>query len=107
MCPHQLAADSFSKLYRSPLQRASRTAEIVWGERTGPVVDVPSLREVDLYSFQGLMKVGAPVHLPLQPASQPDNVPRLDAARPPAKTHTRTPVLEPVQERVLGAAGGG
>jgi len=60
----QLAAVGFSKLYRSPLKRASRTAEIVWGERTGPVEDLPSLREVDLYSLQGLIKVCAfPFHL--------------------------------------------
>jgi broad specificity phosphatase PhoE len=56
---YQLADVSFTKLYHSPLKRASRTAEIVWGERTGPVEDLASLREVDLYSLQGLMKVCA------------------------------------------------
>uniref|UniRef100_A0A061QWF0 Putative phosphoglycerate mutase n=1 Tax=Tetraselmis sp. GSL018 TaxID=582737 RepID=A0A061QWF0_9CHLO len=51
-----LENDNFDVLFHSPLERASRTAEIVWGDREGPVVVLPSLREIDLYSFQGLLK---------------------------------------------------
>ena len=39
-------------LIHSPLARAAQTAEIVWGDRTGPIQVLPSLREIDLYSFQ-------------------------------------------------------
>ena len=39
-------------LIHSPLQRAKETAEIVWNAREGPVKVLPSLREIDLYSFQ-------------------------------------------------------
>jgi len=42
----------FGRLFHSPLSRAARTAEIIWGSRSGPVSVLPSLREVDLYSFQ-------------------------------------------------------
>lgn len=52
-----LDGTDFDALFASPLKRAARTAEIVWGGRTGPVTVLPSLREVDLYSFQGLDKV--------------------------------------------------
>ena len=52
----QLKAERFDKLFYSPLSRASETAEIVWSDRTGPKVCMPALREVDLYSFQGLLK---------------------------------------------------
>ncbi len=48
--------EAFDKLYHSPLQRAAETATIVWGDRTGPISILPSLREIDLYSFQGLLK---------------------------------------------------
>lgn len=46
----------FDALFASPLKRAARTAEVVWGPRNGPISVLPSLREVDLYSFQGLDK---------------------------------------------------
>lgn len=46
----------FDALFASPLKRAARTAQVVWGARQGPAVVLPSLREVDLYSFQGLDK---------------------------------------------------
>ena len=55
----QLLEDNFDMLVHSPLARAAQTAEIVWGNRTGPVHVLPSLREIDLYSFQ--------VPLPAQP----------------------------------------
>jgi len=51
-----LEKDMFNALFHSPLERAKHTAEIVWGKRTGPVQEFPCLREVDLYSFQGLLK---------------------------------------------------
>lgn len=51
-----LADDHFDMLVHSPLARAVQTAEIVWGKRKGPVHILPSLREIDLYSFQGLLK---------------------------------------------------
>jgi broad specificity phosphatase PhoE len=46
----------FDILFASPLKRAAKTAQIVWGPRQSPAVVLPSLREVDLYSFQGLDK---------------------------------------------------
>jgi hypothetical protein len=48
----QLDGNVFGRLFHSPLSRAARTAEIIWGSRSGPVSVLPSLREVDLYSFQ-------------------------------------------------------
>ena len=39
-------------LVHSPLARAKETAEIIWGDRKGPAHVLPSLREIDLYSFQ-------------------------------------------------------
>lgn len=48
----QLIDDKFDMLIHSPLARAAQTAEIVWADRTGPIHVLPSLREIDLYSFQ-------------------------------------------------------
>ena len=48
----QLLEDNFDMLVHSPLARAAQTAEIVWGNRKGPINVLPSLREIDLYSFQ-------------------------------------------------------
>ena len=48
----QLEKEKFDMLIHSPLQRAKETAEIVWNAREGPVKVLPSLREIDLYSFQ-------------------------------------------------------
>ena len=48
----QLAGEEFDALYSSPLRRSAETAEIIWGGRGGAVAVLPSLREVDLYSFQ-------------------------------------------------------
>eukprot|EP00898_Chlorokybus_atmophyticus_P007119 jgi/Chlat1/7408/Chrsp6S00595 len=51
-----LQNDSFDICFRSPLARAAKTADIIWTGRSQPIVDVPELREIDLYSFQGLLK---------------------------------------------------
>lgn len=51
-----LREDRFDALFCSPLQRASETADIIWRDREQPKHVLPSLREVDLYSFQGLLK---------------------------------------------------
>ncbi len=48
----QLKDDRFDMLFHSPLKRADQTAQIIWGSRQGDVSVLPSLREVDLYSFQ-------------------------------------------------------
>lgn len=50
--PVQLAGWDFTSMFVSPLKRAVQTSEIVWGGRKAPVVQLPSLREIDLYSFQ-------------------------------------------------------
>ncbi|ACO64865.1 predicted protein [Micromonas commoda] len=42
--------------FRSPLARASRTAEVIWDSRDSKLIDLWELREIDLYSFQGLLK---------------------------------------------------
>ena len=72
----QLSRERFDAMAHSPLARASETASIIWagnegasrGRRSGsgseenpttpppPVVPLPSLREIDLHSFQGLLK---------------------------------------------------
>ena len=52
----QLEDESFDKLFHSPLKRAADTAKFVWGTAEEPVRVLSSLREVDLYSFQGLLK---------------------------------------------------
>ncbi|CAG9467203.1 unnamed protein product [Pedinophyceae sp. YPF-701] len=54
-----LQNDDFDKLYTSPLARSDRTAEVIWANRRPPFAErtvLPSLREVDLYEFQGLFK---------------------------------------------------
>lgn len=56
VCRVQLRDERFSQLFHSPLARASETADLVWGDRAQPRKVMPSLREVDLYSFQGLLK---------------------------------------------------
>ena len=76
-----LREEDFDKVFSSPLQRATETAVIVWGARAGDgsvddVVEqreVPSflhihsgLREIDLYSFQGLDKKDAKAKFPQQ-----------------------------------------
>jgi len=53
---NMLANEKFDAMFRSPLARSHKTGEIIWGDRQQPVEDLPSLREVDLYSFQGLLK---------------------------------------------------
>jgi probable phosphoglycerate mutase len=51
-----LEGETFDFGFRSPLKRASQTAEVIWGTRDPPLVDMWLLREIDLYSFQGLLK---------------------------------------------------
>lgn len=52
----QLADERFDKLFTSPLARAVETANIVWDDGPGPRAVLEVLREIDLYSFQGLLK---------------------------------------------------
>lgn len=51
-----LLGDTFDICFHSPLQRSSKTAEIIWDNRQAPMVAIHDLREIDLYSFQGLFK---------------------------------------------------
>ncbi|EPS73846.1 hypothetical protein M569_00909, partial [Genlisea aurea] len=51
-----LLDDSFDVCFSSPLIRSKRTAEIIWGSRKGEIITDSNLREIDLYSFQGLLK---------------------------------------------------
>lgn len=51
----------FNALFASPLQRAAHTAQVVWGDRKAPAATLPSLREIDLYGFQGLDKAKGPM----------------------------------------------
>ncbi|KAJ3671345.1 hypothetical protein LUZ60_007424 [Juncus effusus] len=51
-----LLSDSFDVCFTSPLIRSKRTAEIIWGERKEDMLPDSDLREIDLYSFQGLLK---------------------------------------------------
>ena len=57
MHPHsQLSLWPFDAAFVSPLRRARQTAELVWQGRRGEPAVLPALREVDLYSLQGLTK---------------------------------------------------
>ncbi|KAG8387533.1 hypothetical protein BUALT_Bualt02G0030900 [Buddleja alternifolia] len=51
-----LLDDSFDVCFSSPLTRSKRTAEIIWDSRTAEIITDSNLREIDLYSFQGLLK---------------------------------------------------
>ncbi|KAK6926652.1 Histidine phosphatase superfamily, clade-1 [Dillenia turbinata] len=51
-----LIDDNFDVCFSSPLSRSKRTAEIIWGTRKEEIVTEFDLREIDLYSFQGLLK---------------------------------------------------
>lgn len=51
-----LVDDSFDICFSSPLNRSKRTAEIIWGTRKEEILTDSDLREIDLYSFQGLLK---------------------------------------------------
>jgi len=46
----------FDTGFRSPLARASRTADVVWSSRPPELIDLWELREIDLFSFEGLLK---------------------------------------------------
>ncbi|KAJ9558873.1 hypothetical protein OSB04_013487 [Centaurea solstitialis] len=51
-----LIDDSFDICFSSPLKRSNRTAEVIWGSRKEEILTDTDLREIDLYSFQGLLK---------------------------------------------------
>ncbi|QCD88099.1 phosphoglycerate mutase [Vigna unguiculata] len=51
-----LIDDNFDTCFASPLARSKKTAEIIWGSRPEPIITDSDLREIDLYSFQGLLK---------------------------------------------------
>ncbi|KAK4492247.1 hypothetical protein RD792_003050 [Penstemon davidsonii] len=51
-----LIDDSFDICFSSPLTRSKRTAEIIWDSRKEEIITDSNLREIDLYSFQGLLK---------------------------------------------------
>ncbi|KAL1323518.1 hypothetical protein HN51_033828 [Arachis hypogaea] len=51
-----LIDDNFDACFASPLERSKRTAEIIWGGRKESIIPEYELREIDLYSFQGLLK---------------------------------------------------
>ncbi|KAG9459016.1 hypothetical protein H6P81_003524 [Aristolochia fimbriata] len=51
-----LLTDSFDVCFSSPLIRSKRTAEIIWDARSEGIIPEYDLREIDLYSFQGLLK---------------------------------------------------
>ncbi|KAJ0238778.1 2-carboxy-D-arabinitol-1-phosphatase [Hirschfeldia incana] len=51
-----LLHDSFDVCFTSPLKRSKKTAEIIWGSREAEMIFDYDLREIDLYSFQGLLK---------------------------------------------------
>ncbi|WJZ89834.1 hypothetical protein VitviT2T_009024 [Vitis vinifera] len=51
-----LVDDAFDVCFSSPLTRSKRTAEIIWGTRKEGIITNSDLREIDLYSFQGLLK---------------------------------------------------
>ncbi|KAI3724075.1 hypothetical protein L2E82_35840 [Cichorium intybus] len=51
-----LIDDSFDICFSSPLRRSKRTTEVIWGSRQEEILIDSDLREIDLYSFQGLLK---------------------------------------------------
>lgn len=51
-----LIDDSFDICFSSPLKRSKRTADVIWDSRKEEILTDSDLREIDLYSFQGLLK---------------------------------------------------
>ncbi|KAJ0810226.1 putative 2-carboxy-D-arabinitol-1-phosphatase [Helianthus annuus] len=51
-----LIDDSFDICFSSPLKRSKRTADVIWDSRKAEILTDYDLREIDLYSFQGLLK---------------------------------------------------
>ena len=51
-----LEGENFDLMLHSPLARSKKTAEIIWSHRSNDTGEVPQLREIDLYSLQGLLK---------------------------------------------------
>ncbi|CAK9149606.1 unnamed protein product [Ilex paraguariensis] len=43
-------------MHFSPLIRSKRTAEVIWGSCKEEIITDSELREIDLYSLQGLLK---------------------------------------------------
>lgn len=59
---HQmLADDNFDVCFANPLARSTKTTEIIWGPHQQMIIPEIDLREIDLYSFQGLLKGGGKV----------------------------------------------
>ena len=58
----QLKNDNFDVMFYSPLKRAAKTGKIIWDQRKGKVLEMPGLREIDLYSFQVGIKPDAKRH---------------------------------------------
>ncbi|GLJ27346.1 hypothetical protein SUGI_0536680 [Cryptomeria japonica] len=52
-----LLRDTFDVCFHSPLARSKRTAEIICDSRKLEMIPEYDLREIDLYSFQGLLKI--------------------------------------------------
>ena len=84
--PAQLKDDRFDMLFHSPLTRADQTAQIIWGSREGAVTVLPSLREVDLYSFQVRVLRHA-LHKPVTYPCKPEYLTDMDQADKPACSH--------------------
>ncbi|GAX78478.1 hypothetical protein CEUSTIGMA_g5917.t1 [Chlamydomonas eustigma] len=64
-----LQKETFDRIYASPLARARETADIILkgGSHSGtPRYNLPVLREIDLYSFQGLLKTEVKQMFPAQ-----------------------------------------
>lgn len=66
---HQLAALRLDAMVHSPLSRAAETAHIIWNGREGGKRKTPLLREIDLHSFEGLLKADAPSLRPAEYAA--------------------------------------
>lgn len=48
--------ENFGFMLHSPLERSKKTAEIIMDHHSCPYMELPQLREIDLYSMQGLLK---------------------------------------------------
>ncbi|KAL6762074.1 phosphoglycerate mutase [Haematococcus lacustris] len=61
-----LAGQHFDCMFYSPLARAAQTADLVWAGREVPRVSLTLLREIDLYTFQGLLKADIKASYPAE-----------------------------------------
>lgn len=48
--------ENFGFMLHSPLERSKKTAEIIMDHHSCSYMELPQLREIDLYSMQGLLK---------------------------------------------------